>query len=78
MTGEIIEATQEEVREVEGVYVPDGSQRERMFYPAEDVSAYSKMLEFINWVKPESFNVVCGKDQEGNIVAVKLTYIRGK
>lgn len=76
MTEEIIE--REEIREVEGHYVPDGSQRERIFYPSEDVSAYLNMLDFINWVKPESFNVVCAKDQSGNIVAVKLTYLRSK
>jgi len=78
MTEEIVESTQEEVREVEGVYVPDGSQRERIFYPSENFSAYFHMLDFINFVKPESFNVVCAKDQSGNIVAVKLTYLRQK
>jgi len=78
MTEEIIESAQEEVREVEGQYVADGSQRGRIFYPSEGMSAYFHMLDFINWVKPESFNVVCAKDQSGSIVAVKLTYIRSK
>jgi len=76
VTEEIIE--KEEIREIEGQYVADGSQRERIFYPSEDMSAYAKMLEFVNWVKPESFNVVCAKDQSGNIVAVKLTYLRSR
>jgi hypothetical protein len=75
VTEEIIE--KEEIREVEGVYVPDGSQLVRIFFQSEDVPAYSKMLEFINWVKPSAFNVVCGNDQNGN-QAVKLTYIRQK
>ena len=78
MAEQIVESTQEEeIREVEGVYVPDGSQLVRIFYPSEDVPAYTKMLEFINWVKPLSFNVVCGNDQNGN-QAVKLTYLRQK
>lgn len=75
MTEEIIE--KEEIREIEGQYVADGSQVERIFYTTEDVPAYSKMLEFINWVKPSAFNVVCGNDQNGN-QAVKLTYLRQK
>lgn len=75
MTEEIIE--KEEIREIEGQYVADGSQIERIFYTTEDVPAYSKMLEFINWVKPSSFNVVCGNDQNNN-QAVKLTYLRQK
>jgi len=78
LTEEIFESTQEEIREVEGHYVPDGSQREHIFYPAHGFSAYFHMLDFINFAKPESFNVVCAKDQSGDIVAVKLTYLRSK
>jgi len=76
VTEEVIE--KEEIREVEGQYVADGSQKERIFYPSHNFSAYFHMLDFISFVKPESFNVVCAKDQSGDIVAVKLTYLRSK
>ncbi len=66
---------EENIKEVEGQYVPEGSQKRRTFYPEGEISAYTKMLDFISWVKPVAFQVEYGKDLKGEYV-VQIIYVR--
>jgi hypothetical protein len=77
LTEELIETSQEEIRELSGEYVPDGSQVVRVFTQVEDVSAYTSLMSFISWVRPKSMQMRSGVDQHGN-EAIELIYLRGK
>ena len=69
------ELEQQEIPTLEGEYLPTGNTREKIFITTEDKSAYSQMLEYINWMKPVQFSVVSGNMQDGKEGA-KLTYVR--
>ena len=64
-----------DIPEIEGEYLPVGNTKEKIFIATEDKSAYTQMLEYINWMKPVQFSVVSGKTQDGKEGA-KLTYLR--
>lgn len=69
------ELDQQEIPILEGDYIPTGNTKEKIFVATEDKSAYTQMLEYINWMKPVQFSVVSGKMQDGQDGA-KLTYVR--
>ena len=71
---EITEVPQKE-EPLEGDFLWASNQKERIFIDLETQSAYSQMLELINWVKPKEFSVISGNTQEGK-TAVKINYIK--
>lgn len=68
------EPSSEEVKELIGEYVPDGTQKKRLFYDDSDCTAYNKLLQFLNWRKPQAFSVQSGVAPDGARV-IKIDYI---
>lgn len=64
----------EEVKELIGEYVPDGTQKKRLFFDDNDCTAYNKMLQFLNWRKPQAFSVQSGTNPDNSRV-IKIDYI---
>lgn len=73
---EIIEQeySSEEVKEVIGEYLPSGTQKNKVFFDDNDCTAYNKLLQFLNWRKPQAFSVQSG-DIEGGQRVIKVDYI---
>lgn len=68
------ESSSEEVKELIGEYVPDGTQKKRLFFDDNDCTAYNKLLQFLNWRKPQAFSVQSGVAPDGARV-IKIDYI---
>ena len=67
---EVVDTTeQEDVKE--GHYVPDGSQRVKLFKGSD---CYEKACKFLSWAKPQAFQARCGVMD--NTTVLELTYVR--
>ena len=68
------EPSSEEVKELIGEYLPSGTQKNKVFFDDNDCTAYNKLLQFLNWRKPQAFSVQSGVAPDGARV-IKIDYI---
>lgn len=70
------ELNQQEIPTLEGIFIPAGNRKEKIFIASDTESAYSQMISFISWVKPIQFEGSFGNTTDGR-EAARLIYVRG-